>query len=332
MTTTALILSVMLAAGGAKAPAKNAPAKSADKADEGLSSGDVAKAKELFQSGQKLYKQARYAEAIARFEEAYAVRPHPVIFFNIGKCWEQLGETAKAMRAYRDYLRLAPDAKDRDTVSDAIANLERRLKEKGLQQLLVFADPPTARIDVDGKDLGTSPASIELIAGNHKLTVKLEGYETVERSFVMSIARATEMTINLRPATPELKTPPPPPPLVDVPKKDEPKKDDTKLATLTPDLTKPVEPAPAKKGGRLWTYVAGGVAVASLGAGIGLGVGANGAASELTNKNAPPDRTRADLDAIAGRANGMALGANVSYGVAAAAAVTAAVLFFVEGR
>lgn len=333
MTTSALLLAALLAAPAAKAP-KTSPAakteKKAEKADEGLSAGDVAKAKELFQSGQKLYKQARYAEAIARFEEAYAVRPHPVIFFNIGKCWEQLGETAKAMRAYRDYLRLAPDAKDRDTVSDAIANLERRLKEKGLQQLLVFADPPTARIDVDGKDLGTSPASIELVAGNHKLTVKLEGYETVERSFVMSISRATEMTINLRPATPELKTPPPPPPpLVDAPKKEEPKKEE-KL-TLAPDITKPVEPTPAKKG-RLWTYVAGGVAVAAVGAGVGLGVGASGAAGELTNKNASPDRSRAELDALAGRANGMAMGANVSYGVAAAAAVTAAVLFFVEGR
>ena len=128
------------------------------------------------------------------------MRPHPVIYFNIGKCWEQLGETAKALRAYRDYLRLAPDAKDKETVSDAIANLERRLREKGLQQLMVFADPPNARISVDGKELGTSPVSIELIAGNHQLSVAAEGYEKVDRSFVMQTTRATEMTISLRPA------------------------------------------------------------------------------------------------------------------------------------
>ena len=108
-----MIYPLLIALSLAAAPAKAAPAPAADE------SGDVKKAKDLFQWGQKLYKQARYAEAIAKFEEAYSVRPHPVIYFNIGKCYEQLGETAKALRAYRDYLRLAPDAKDKETVSDA---------------------------------------------------------------------------------------------------------------------------------------------------------------------------------------------------------------------
>lgn len=180
---------------------------------------DTAKAKEAFQRAQKLYKQARYAEAIEKFEEAYALKPHPVIYFNIGRCYEQLNETAKAPRAYRDYLRLSPTAADRDTVADAIANLERRLRDTGVQQLLVFTEPPTARIEVDGQDVGQSPASIELKAGNHQLVVRADGFEPVERSFVMSLSRATEMTINLRPVS-EKPEPPPPPP-VEV-KKEEP--------------------------------------------------------------------------------------------------------------
>jgi len=165
---------------------------------------DAARAKEIFKVAQRLYKEARYADAIVKFEEAFQLKPSPVIIYNIGKCHEQLGDVPKAMRSYRDYLRLSPDAKDKDTVGDAIANLERRLKEKGLQQLLVFADPVTALIEVDGKVLGNSPASVELTAGNHKLLVKADGYETTERAFVMQTARATEMTINLRPlARPE---------------------------------------------------------------------------------------------------------------------------------
>ena len=214
--TLALVLSLVLTA-PAKSPPKPAPA-AAPQEDP-----STVQARELFQWGQRLYKQARYAEAIAKFEEAYAVRPHPVIYFNIGRCYEQLGETAKALRAYRDYLRLAPDAKDRETVADAMVNLERRLREKGVQQLMVFADPPNARIEVDGKDLGTSPASVELVAGNHTLAVRAEGHDTVERAFVMTTARATEMTIALRPSAKEpvvVATPPPPPPPVE-PKKDE---------------------------------------------------------------------------------------------------------------
>jgi hypothetical protein len=313
--TTALLVALLLGAG----PKPAAPA--ADAAEQ----GDVKKAKELFQSGQRLYKQARYAEAIAKFEEAYLVRPHPVIYFNIGKCQEQLGETAKALRAYRDYLRLAPDAKDKETVSDAIANLERRLRERGMQQLMVFADPPNAHIAVDGKELGSSPASVELIAGNHTLTVTAEGYEKVERSFVMQTTRATEMTISLRPAG----APKNEPIATDVPKAE------TKPATTEPPPPTPPlvvsQPVEAKKTGRLWTYVAGGVAVASLGAGIGLGAASNGAIEQFT-KTGPhnPDTVQMEFNTAQANANGLATGANVAYGVAGAAAITAIILFFVE--
>ncbi|GMU60992.1 MAG: hypothetical protein AMXMBFR34_27550 [Myxococcaceae bacterium] len=322
MTTTALLISLLLAAPAApkaKTPPKATRAAPAPKAEEG---DDVKKAKVLFQRAQALYKQARYAEAIEKFEEAYAVRPHPVIYFNIGKCHEQLNETSKALRAYRDYLRLMPDAKDRDTVSDAIANLERRLKERGVQQLLVFADPPNAHISVDGKELGTSPASVELTAGNHTLTVKADGFETVERSFVMNTTRSTEMTINLRPAVKE--APPPPPLVVDAPKKDEPK-----TASLTPppkDTPILTQPEPAKKKSRVWTWVAGGVAVASAGAAVGMGVAANGASAELRGS----EHTQAEAQALHDKAQGLATGTNVAWGVAAAAAVSAAILFFVE--
>lgn len=292
-------------------------------------SGDVKKAKALFQAGQKLYKSARYAEAIAKFEEAYLVRPHPVIYFNIGKCWEQLGETAKALRAYRDYLRLAPDAKDKDTVSDAIANLERRLREKGMQQLMVFADPPSARISVDGKELGTSPASVELIAGNHTLSVAADGYEKIERSFVMQTTRATEMTVSLRPSS-ELKQPI---------ARDAPRAETKSTVRAPGDGPPPAPPLVATqpvetKKGRLWTYVAGGVAVASVGAAIGLGVAANGEMEKFTKPpgGAPhdPATVQAEFDAARASSTGLATGANVAYGVAGVAAVTAVVLFFLE--
>lgn len=320
MHTAVLFVALFVAAPAPKAKAGKTPSAKTAETD------DVKKAKDLFQRAQKLYKQARYAEAIEKFEEAYAVRPHPVIYFNIGKCYEQLNETPKALRAYRDYLRLMPDAKDRDTVSDAIANLERRLKEKGVQQLMVFADPPSAHIEVDGTDLGTSPASVELQAGNHQLTVRAEGFEPVSRSFVMSISRATEMTINLREAPKDV-PPPPPPPVVDVPKKEEPK-----TASLTPVpakdtpvITTPLPEQPKKKG-RVWTWVAGGVAVAGAGAATGLGLAANGASANLLATQHP----QAEAQALHDQAQGLSTGANVAWGVAAAAAVTAVVLFFVE--
>jgi hypothetical protein len=299
-------------------------------AADGSAADKTAKAKELYQAGQALYKQGRFAEAVTKFEEANTVKPHPTLPFNIAKCYEQLNDTPRALRAYRDYLRLAPDAKDRAAVSDSIANLERRLRERGLQQLLIFSDPPAAKIAVDGKDLGSSPASVELTAGSHTLTVKAEGFETSERTFTFSIGRATEMTVNLKPgSTPPLEAKKPP--LADAPVRDTPRGDAT-VATGDSNtlISAPPLPLPEKKG-RVWTYVAGGVAVAGLGAGIALGVVANGTAASLT-KSATPQPNRASADAIVTSARGQALGADISYGVAGAAAVVAVVLFFVEGH
>lgn len=307
-----LLIPLLLAA-----PPKKAPAPAPAPAQEDAT---VKKAKDLFQWAQKLYKQARYAEAISRFEEAYSVRPHPVIYFNIGKCYEQLGETAKALRAYRDYLRLLPDAKDRETVNDAIANLERRLREKGQQQLMVFADPPSARISVDGKELGSSPASVELVAGNHTLLVQADGYERVERSFVMQVTRATEMTITLRPQPKDA-------PLADAPKVDPQKAVVTDVGPPPPPPPVVVVPVEPGRKPRVWTWVAGGVAVASAGGGVGLWAASNSTADQLRDGTV---RSREDNQKIADAANGLSTGSAVAYGVAGAAAVTAVVLFFLE--
>lgn len=285
---------------------------------------DTKRAKEAFLAAQKLYKEARYADAIVKFEEAYAIKPSAVLFYNIGRCHEQLGDVPKALRAYRDYLRMAPDAKDKDTVSDAIANLERRLKEKGLQQLLVFADPPNALIEVDGKVLGNSPASVELTAGNHKLVVKAEGFETTERAFVMQVQRATEMTINLRPATPPIEAKKDP----DVSKDP---KDSPKDPKLTPKdtgtgtgngtaITKPVEPAPKK--GRLFTWVAAGTAGATAIAGAIMYAIAADNAAHIS------ERPVGTVKLV----QGLQTGSFVMFGVAGAAAIASVILFFVEGK
>ncbi len=321
----ALLLAVSVAVSAAPPSAKPAPSPEA-----------AAKAKESFNAGKKLYDQGKYADAVLKFEEAYAARPHPIIFFNIGKCYELLGETGKgetgkALRAYRDYLRAIPDASDKVAVNDSIANLERRLKDRGLQQVTVFAEPATARIEIDGKDVGLSPASTELKPGPHTLVAKAEGFEPLERSFTMSAVRSQEVTVSLKPgATPGI-------PVSDAPKKDDLKQPATAsitdppatpIANTAPELTRKVPPPPARK--RVFTWVAAGVAVAGAGAGAGLGVVSMGASNDL--KKLEPTRTREQADALVGKANSMALGANVSYAVAGVAAVTAVVLFFVEGR
>jgi hypothetical protein len=51
---------------------------------------------------------------------------------------------------------------------------------------------------VDGSDLGNSPASIELTPGNHRVSVAMEGYDGIERAFVMPFDRSMDLSLALR--------------------------------------------------------------------------------------------------------------------------------------
>ena len=275
----------------------------------------TAKARELFSAAQKLYKAGRFAEAIVRFEEARAAKPHPIIYFNIARCHEQLGETGKALRAYRDYLRLSPGATDRDTVKESMALLERRLKETGVQQVLIFAEPESARVSVDGKELGPTPASAELVAGAHKLVVTAEGFEPLERSFTLELTHFSEQTVTLQKVNSKLVA------AADAPT-------GTTQTASADAAVKKIDLVPAPKKGRVFTWVAAGTAVAAAGVGVGLGVASANASASLRNASAPLDGQTAQR--LANDSVSLSTGANVTYALAGAALVTAVVLFFIE--
>jgi tetratricopeptide (TPR) repeat protein len=281
---------------------------------------DVEKAGKSFDSAKRLYKQARYADALAKFEEAYRIKPHPVILFNIGKCYEHLGDIPKALRNYRDYLRLEPDAKDRQTVSDAIANLERRMEDQGVQQLVVNSDPTGARVTVDDRSLGNAPASAELAPGNHQVSLSLEGYEPVQRSFVMPSNKSMELSFALKASAPapEAREQPPafsPPPLVLTP------------PTAVPGIEHQLTPAP-QAGPRRWSYVAAVLGVVAGGAGVGMGLASRSATNDLRSQV----HSGAEAQQLADKSTRLATGANIAYGGAATAAVAALVLFILEPR
>lgn len=101
-------------------------------------------AKRAFETAQKAYKQKKYADAISSFENAYRLKPHPVIRFNIARCYEQLNDAPNALKFYRTFLFEQPDSADREEVLKAIPVLERKLGAKNLQQLMVLAEPRDA--------------------------------------------------------------------------------------------------------------------------------------------------------------------------------------------
>ena len=55
---------------------------------------------EHFKAGQQAQAEGRYRDAIAEYDQAYALLPHANALFNIAFCYEKLGEWAQAADYY----------------------------------------------------------------------------------------------------------------------------------------------------------------------------------------------------------------------------------------
>lgn len=284
----------------------------------------TARAKAHFKKGSDLYKEARYKDAITEFQAAYKEKPHGVLWFNIAQCQEKLGDIPAALGAYKDYLRETPAADDRATVEIAIANLEKRLGAKGVQQIVVYSDPAGAAVDIDGKWKGKAPYRLELPLGKHQVTATLSGYQLAAREVALTADRSLELDFALQknaaappppvvvvappptPAGPDLSAKPPPGPAIPPP---------------------PPPPAPEKKG-RFYTWIAAGTGAAFLVAGAGFGVAASNASNQLRDGTV---RDHTTVQGLRDSAANRSFYANLCYGVGGVAAGAGVALFFLEG-
>lgn len=83
--------------------------------------GQAAQAQAAYKLGVQAFKQQDYNEALARFEEAYALDPSPILLYNMARANEELGRPAQAVERYEAYLEAAPQTEDR-------ADIEQRIR------------------------------------------------------------------------------------------------------------------------------------------------------------------------------------------------------------
>ncbi len=136
------------------------------------------KAQGAYEAGVGHFEAGRYADAIREFNKAYRADPNPVLVFNMARAFEELKEYASAIEFYRRYLEMSPDAEDRAAVEDALRTLEllQKQSQPALVALAVTSEPDGARVLIDGREVGTTPARLELPAGQHFVAVEKDGF------------------------------------------------------------------------------------------------------------------------------------------------------------
>jgi tetratricopeptide (TPR) repeat protein len=257
---------------------------------------DRAVARRAFERGTRLYQQARYAEAAAAFEEAYRAVPNGVVLYNLGQCYEKLGELDKALTSYREYLRLVPKAEDREGVQNLIASLEARLEATRRPRVTISSEPAGAQVFLDGQARGQTPWSEPVEVGSHDLELTLSGFLPLKRGLEVRAGEPIQLQLVLAPAP-----------------------------VAAPAPTQVQEEAGSRR--RTWTWVAAGAAGAAAAGAVTLGLMARSDSRELLAR--PHERSEAQ--SLHDSARGKSRTANVLYGVAGVAAAAGVTLFFVEG-
>ncbi len=96
---------------------------------------DTEVARRLYESGAGHYDAREYPQAIADFERARALKPLPALDYNIGRCYDRMGNFEKALAAYQRYVGARPEPKDAAEVRARMVVLSAR----------VVPPPPTTK-------------------------------------------------------------------------------------------------------------------------------------------------------------------------------------------
>lgn len=254
------------------------------------------RARQLYTEAQALFEAGNHAQAEASFRAAYSAVPSPVVLKAVAAAQEHQGNISGAIETLEQYLREAPQAQDRAQVEQQLAGLRARPAV-----VAISSTPPGAEIWVDGRDTGhTTPHDVEMRGGEHTVELRMAGHSPIQQTFTSRPGTRVRLEMNLSAGGDPLGS----------------------------------EGGDGQGAGGGGGDGGGGSSDPSAAVWIFAGVGAAGlvsgtvfgflALSEQSNFDQEPSNDAAD------RGETFALVADISFGVAAAGAITAIVLYIVE--
>ena len=136
----------------------------------------------LFTEGQKLLSEGTYAEAIAKFEEAFELFPDPGLQVKIGEAYQRAGteetdydKLRKSVEAYRKYVELVPEGEITDKINERITQLAESIQAEE-ERIQRTADEETqAKLDAKLAAEAEEKERIALLAEQKSMQVVLLG-------------------------------------------------------------------------------------------------------------------------------------------------------------
>ncbi len=188
----ALTLAFVPETGFAKKKKKRKKAKKADAAEVAKPEDDSrALAKEHYGKGKGLYDAKNYAEAMAEFQTAYDLKPHPTVLKSVAECKLQLGDIQGARETFEKVLA--------DPATTNKAPIQARIDEiiAMMASIEIITVPEGAGVMLDGAVTDKiTPATIELPPGDHELALNIDGYEPLVKSVSLTNGEKAKVEVD----------------------------------------------------------------------------------------------------------------------------------------
>src|SRR5690242_18477106 len=126
------------------------------RADKPATTDDQKEADRHFKSGVALFKELKYAEALAEFERAYEIAPHPLVLYNIAACHRELSHYGEAVKFYERFLSEGEGKVPAGRLKEAKSELDGVLARIA-RVTVTIRGGEGAKVILDGNELGTMP-------------------------------------------------------------------------------------------------------------------------------------------------------------------------------
>ena len=103
-------------------------------------------ARRHYERGEKLFALGKFDDALEEYQTAFDAKPLPGFLYNIGQCYRNLGDYDQAIFSFKKYLKLDPDAQNKEAVEQLITDLEDK-KARGDGEKFVKKPPKKKRDD-----------------------------------------------------------------------------------------------------------------------------------------------------------------------------------------
>ena len=151
-----------------------------------------------FKSGVALFKEGKFKEALAEFERAYEIAPHPLVLYNIAGCHRELSSYGEAIKFYERFLKEGKGQVPPARLTTAQTELDAILARIA-RVTVVIQGPPYATLILDGAPLGTMPIPMPLVLppGEHKVVARADGFKDAERTLRVASGDEAEISLTL---------------------------------------------------------------------------------------------------------------------------------------